>query len=272
MKYEYVHLSDEQLLAEIDGELSAQDGNMARAHLQVCPTCRVRRQELQSAAANLAHVSQRRFDIGIPPADGPRAMLEARLRQIDEIEPVKHPAWSGFGYQIASAAAIGGLVAVALAVWQPITHRSSSGHRTAAVFSLPDSNLTPGAAIPIDRQVLCAEDGANNKSVSASMQRQVFEEYRIAGADPRAYEVDYLITPALGGADDIRNLWPHSYSSTVWNARTKDALESHLRNLVCGGNLDLAEAQREIASNWIAAYKKYFRTEEPLSEHRKDPE
>jgi hypothetical protein len=42
--------------------------------------------------------------------------------------------------------------------------------------------------------------------------------------------------------------------------------------LVCGGNLELAEAQREIATNWIAAYKKYFRTDVPLSEHRKDRE
>jgi hypothetical protein len=95
----------------------------------------------------------------------------------------------------------------------------------------------------------------------------VFEEYGIAGADPRAYEVDYLITPALGGADDIHNLWPHSYSSTVWNAQVKDALEDRLREMVCEGSMDLAEAQREIAGNWIAAYKKYFHTDRPLAEH-----
>jgi hypothetical protein len=77
--------------------------------------------------------------------------------------------------------------------------------------------------------------------------------------------VDYLITPALGGADDIHNLWPQSYKATVWNAEVKDALEDHLRNLVCGGELDLATAQREIATNWIEAYKKYFHTDRPLA-------
>jgi hypothetical protein len=76
------------------------------------------------------------------------------------------------------------------------------------------------------------------------------------------YEVDYLITPALGGADDIRNLWPQSYVSTAWNARVKNALEDRLRDLVCRGQLDLGEAQREIATDWIAAYKKYVRSGE----------
>ena len=101
----------------------------------------------------------------------------------------------------------------------------------------------------------------------AALRRAVFQEYGLQGADPRAYEVDYLVTPALGGAEDIHNLWPHSYAATEWNARVKDALEDRLRDLVCDGSLDLAEAQREIAGNWIAAYKKYFQTDKPLAEH-----
>jgi hypothetical protein len=43
----------------------------------------------------------------------------------------------------------------------------------------------------------------------------------------------------------------------------KDELEDRLRELVCGGRLDLAEAQRDISTDWIAAYKKYFRTGQP---------
>ncbi|HTT63562.1 MAG TPA: hypothetical protein VMG35_17020, partial [Bryobacteraceae bacterium] len=80
------------------------------------------------------------------------------------------------------------------------------------------------------------------------------------------YEVDYLVTPALGGADDIHNLWPESYSAE-WNAQVKDALEDRLRDLVCDGSLDLGKAQREIATDWIATYKKYFQTDKPLAEH-----
>jgi hypothetical protein len=34
--------------------------------------------------------------------------------------------------------------------------------------------------------------------------------------------------------------------------------------MVCGGQIDLITAQREMAGNWISAYKKYFHTEKPL--------
>jgi hypothetical protein len=96
--------------------------------------------------------------------------------------------------------------------------------------------------------------------VPAEIRQRVFRVYGIEHADPRAYEVDYLITPALGGADDIRNLWPQPYGSTEWNAGVKDELEDRLREMVCQGQLDLTEAQHEIAQDWIAAYKKYLGT------------
>jgi hypothetical protein len=79
-----------------------------------------------------------------------------------------------------------------------------------------------------------------------------------------AYEVYYLITPELGGANDIRNLRPEPYFTTVWNARVKDALEDHLRDMVCQGDLDLVTAQHDLSTDWIAAYKKYFNTDRPL--------
>ena len=43
----------------------------------------------------------------------------------------------------------------------------------------------------------------------------------------------------------------------------KDALERKLHKLVCAGQLDLKTAQREIASDWIEAYKKYVRKTPP---------
>ncbi len=137
------------------------------------------------------------------------------------------------------------------------------------VISVPDSRLTPGAALLATRQAVCTETNTKNKAVPVALQRKVFEAYGISGAEPREYEVDYLITPALGGADDIHNLWPQSYSATVWNAEVKDALEDRLREMVCEGSLELTEAQQEIAWNWIAAYKKYFHTDKPLDEHAK---
>jgi hypothetical protein len=34
--------------------------------------------------------------------------------------------------------------------------------------------------------------------------------------------------------------------------------------MVCAGTLDLATAQHDIATDWIAAYKKYFHTDKPM--------
>jgi hypothetical protein len=93
---------------------------------------------------------------------------------------------------------------------------------------------------------VCAWPDTKNKAVPAALRQRVFDEYGITGVDPAAYEVDYLVTPALGGADNIRNLWPHSYASTAWNARVKDELEDRLRDMVCDGSLDLTAAQQEI--------------------------
>jgi len=92
----------------------------------------------------------------------------------------------------------------------------------------------------------------------------VFKEYGLPVSTSKAYELDYLITPELGGADDVRNLWPEPYASTAWNAHVKDELENRLHEMVCDGQIDLSTAQNEIATNWIAAYKLHFHTDNPL--------
>ena len=102
-------------------------------------------------------------------------------------------------------------------------------------------------------------------AVPAATRQAVFGEYGISmdhsGND---FQVDYLISPQLGGTDDVRNLWPQSYRATTWNAVAKDRLERHLYRLVCEKKINLADAQRDISTNWIAAYQKYFRTRRPV--------
>ena len=270
MKHDNSHLSDQQLLLDIDGELSAREEKRVRTHLEACWKCRTRRRELESAITDFVHVHQRQLDARLPPAAGPRALLKAQLAQFSASQPSRSSSWLAVPHHLGWAlAAACGLMVLGLFLVRSTINRPGYSHPSVAIVSLPDSRLTPGAALLEGRQAVCAQSGARNKAVPAALQRRVFQEYGIAGAEPRAYEVDYLITPALGGADDIHNLWPHSYSATVWNAEVKDALEDHLRELVCDGSLDLTEAQREIAGNWIAAYKKYFHTEEPLVGHNR---
>jgi hypothetical protein len=259
MKHADSHLSDRQLLLSVEGELSPRDENLIRAHIHACWKCRVRRQELENAIMDFVRIHQQDLDAGILPAAGPRALLKARIAQLSAAEPHWRPEWFTLSRSLACVAAICGLLVLGLFV--------RPARVQAWIVSTPDSRLTPGATLLVSRSVVCAESNIKNKPVSATVQRKVFEEYGISGVDPRAYEVDYLVTPALGGSDDIHNLWPHSYSATAWNAGVKDALEDRLRGMVCDGSLDLTEAQREIASNWIAAYKKYFHTDQPLENH-----
>jgi hypothetical protein len=103
-----------------------------------------------------------------------------------------------------------------------------------------------------------------DRPVSTTLEQQVFKEYGIAGAVPADYEIDYLISPGLGGSDDIRNLWPEPRYDTQWSSYVKDQLEDHLHAMVCGGKVNLAAAQRDIAQDWIAAYKKYFHTNQAI--------
>lgn len=267
MKHKNSHLSDQDLLLDLDGELSARDARWVLAHTSECWRCRTRRQELENAIVDFVHVYQRDFDTEIPPIAGPRALLKARLAQLSSTEPKGHLNWLQFHNKYVWATALCGLLALGLFAARSMIERHRPLRMRTEIVYIPDSRLTPGAAVLVSRRAVCSQAHANNKTVPAALQRRVFEEYGILGADPRAYEVDYLVTPALGGADDIHNLWPHSYSATAWNARVKDALEDRLREMVCDGTLDLSEAQREIAGNWIGAYKKYFHTDRPLAEH-----
>jgi hypothetical protein len=69
-----------------------------------------------------------------------------------------------------------------------------------------------------------------------------------------------------GGATDIRNLWPEPNYDTAWNAHVKDQLEERLHEMVCRGDVDLATAQQDISKDWIAAYRKYFHTDNPIAD------
>jgi hypothetical protein len=193
-------------------------------HLLSCPACRQRLSELERTMADVA--------------DSYRALLDTPL-------PVKvhraPPRWLAL-------AATFLLTAGVAALW--IRHQQS--------LVVPNPKITPGEAAPISKTEVCeANTNADNREVPEALREAVFSAYGLANAPRNAYEVDFLITPALGGSASIRNLWPEPYSSRSWNAHTKDVLERRLHVLVCSGQVDLFTAQRDIAANWVAAYKKY---------------
>ena len=251
------HISDEELTAELNGELAAAGSADVENHLRRCWQCRARRQELERAATEFVVHRRAALDPMIGAGEGPEARLKAALSEA--ALPPSAATWSWRKYATAAAFGAAALVAV-FGVLRLM-------ERPANAAALPNARLTPGATRLIAKEQVCAIDLSEDaRAVPTDVALQVFREYGIRKPRPRAYEVDYLITPALGGADDIRNLWPQPYSG-VWTAQIKDALEDHLRTMVCNGQLELETAQQEIAANWIAAYRKYFRTERPLPAH-----
>jgi len=212
---------------------------------------------MDNAAAEFVRLQRASLDPLIGPARGPEARLNAALSDLPVAEGSTLRS-----RRFVTVAALG-VAAIAFVVFAALRFVE----RPAMAAALPNARLTPGATRLIAKEQVCAIDlSIDAREIPVELALQVFQEYGIRKPRPRAYEVDYLITPALGGADDIRNLWPQPYTG-VWTAQIKDALEDHLRSLVCSGQLDLATAQEEIATNWITAYRKYFRTQRPLPSH-----
>ncbi|HMF78315.1 MAG TPA: zf-HC2 domain-containing protein [Bryobacteraceae bacterium] len=263
MQPEHVHPSDQELLMAADGELVERRASDVQGHLASCEACRGRMQEIESAMSSFTHLQQE-IGVRLPNMDGPRALLRARLAELAAERPRSN--WQGL-FVRSSLAAAGLVVVLALGASLLRISRSPLQPDPGEAHLIPDSQLTPGAVVAFTREKeVCSVQPPKVRFISAALGERVFQEYGITRPRPRAYEVDYLIDPELGGSNDIQNLWPEPYSTT-WNARVKDALEDRLHDLVCSGDLSLSEAQHEIATNWIAAYKKYFKTDMPLPAH-----
>jgi hypothetical protein len=258
-------VSEQDMLLYADGELGATKTDWLRRHLDQCVICQSRLEWLSDASRQIKERYQAEY-AGLPPIEPARVVLKAGLSRLKTAnEFLQRSWWKGEVPWRPLTLGLGGALCLSLlALLLVATAQKPNSKTVSKAISFPDPILTPGSALITDRRVICAEPNIKNKDVSILLKRRVFAEYRMPGADPDGYEVDYLVTPALGGADDIRNLWPHSYTGTIWNARVKDELEDRLRDMVCNGELEPYRAQYDIASNWIAAYKHYFRTDRPI--------
>ena len=274
MRHGNRHLSDEMLLRAADLDLSPRREAQVLAHLTACAACRERGDKLQSLISDFSRAHRGESSPELPSAAGSRAALQASVAAMSsaaERTEWRHQLAKLFvGQRWAYVAAVFLVAALGLRLLSPDMFRRDSRPFVAAAASgplLPQPNLTPGATRPINTSQVCTPGPPDQMAtIPMTVRQAVFHEYGMDGSQPREFEVDHLITPELGGTDDIRNLWPEPYATTEWNAHVKDELENHLRQLVCDGKLDLPTAQRDIATNWISAYQKYFHTETPLSD------
>lgn len=250
------HISDETLLLMMDGELPDHQAAAAMKHLEQCPECRQRRDVFTGLLAEVTVLE--------PQVAPPETAREGLAQRIAVTAEARRPAWLHPRLLMKVAAVL--LLGVGALVYRhfstlpqnPMVSYEDTGPK-------PNHSITPGSVRNAELSELCImPDDDLDPVVTPEKKRAVFAAYGLDDRASRAYQVDYLINPQLGGNDEFQNLWPEPYHATVWNAPAKDALETRLHGMVCSGQISLEEAQREIATDWIGAYKKIFHADRPV--------
>ena len=147
---------------------------------------------------------------------------------------------------------------------------ASASVKTSTDWILPNAKVTPGSLNPDVTQAnikdnICKANWTSTVRPSVSYTNnlkatQMAGSYKYListfGSLPANYEEDHLISLQLGGSPtDSKNLWPQPYSGN--NAHRKDVIETKLKFMICSGKINLSDAQKAIATDWVAAYNKY---------------
>jgi hypothetical protein len=133
---------------------------------------------------------------------------------------------------------------------------------------LPDPACTPGAvaasADPNDDPAKAADQAEVCNAGFADRHRPVgtakfkvaaMKAYHVPTTDIRVVEYDHLVPLSLGGANDVRNLWPQRSDLPGQGFRnSKDDLETRMWRAVCVyHSISLVDAQRAFARQWTGA-------------------
>jgi hypothetical protein len=95
-------------------------------------------------------------------------------------------------------------------------------------------------------------------SYTEDLKRKQIAQYGYSDTNLANYEEDHLIALEDGGhPTDPKNLWPQPRYTTPWAAPQKDTLENVLHQMICSRALPLDTARQALATDWVAAYRKY---------------
>jgi hypothetical protein len=121
-------------------------------------------------------------------------------------------------------------------------------------LTLPNLTVTPGVARPLTLKQVCSTKwGKDRRHVTDAMKTQVAKNYGLTRTDITASgkspccEIDHLVPRELGGADDVKNLWPQNWKE----AHVKDQRENALHVLVCAPHPTITlEAAQDEMRHW----------------------
>jgi hypothetical protein len=125
----------------------------------------------------------------------------------------------------------------------------------------PDRRCSPGAYdAALTKAVICSGSFRTTtaRNVPESEKFAVEREYGLpARPYGRTLEIDHIVSLELGGSNSIANLFPEPGGGAA-SYHVKDRLENRLHSLVCSGSLGLRAAQRQIAADWEALYRRVY--------------
>ncbi len=269
MLHHRTHPSDVTLLLAIDRELDSRRMVTLDRHLRQCERCRLRRLAFESTVADASGLYREAIARPIGDMDALRVRLRANMAVL--VTTWQRSWWVRLRHAIATVPVIArvagslALIVTALPLVHPAPDLDPAPVATPiAPNARPVRAMTPGKVASVGVDSLCVGSLPARSPIPPATRAVVLRQYQMEHVAAHEYELDYLVTPELGGVADPQNLWPERYVSGVWNARVKDDLERLLPQLVCQGTIDLVTAQHDMADDWIAAYQKYFRTDRPV--------
>jgi len=123
----------------------------------------------------------------------------------------------------------------------------------ASAAQSPYRSRTSGAVATTSAAAVCGPGYARtSRNVPYRVRDAVYMAYGLARGHRtkeggyvgvrRSYVIAHLVPLELGGANDVRNLWPQPRTE----AREKDRVEDELHKAVCHGRMRLVEAQQQI--------------------------
>ena len=188
MRYKTEHLTDELLLQHADREITSRRAVEVDTHLNECETCRKRKNQLEATLTEFVSLQNESLDTESPGSIDFRSTFKSRLSQ--QAMSKSKRVW---------------------VVDKQDIHQTISHFIPQHDVALPIPRLTPGATQSVTLSSLCELKEDPTPAVDDAIARKVFQEYRLPISSRSAYELDFLVTPELGGSQDVRNLWPEPY-------------------------------------------------------------
>jgi len=133
----------------------------------------------------------------------------------------------------------------------------------AASAAFADRALNPAVTQSMIDQTICVPGYAKGvrpaTSYTNGVKQMLMQRAKMNPSLAQYYELNHIIPLALGGhprkLENLELLLRKGESG----AKHKHRIEAKLHCLVCSGQVTLAQAQHEIASDWQAAYHRYAR-------------